>query len=720
VTAASSQTPAALGHYVALAGASTQSAAAIGHYVPVTGASSQTPAAAGYYVATAGASTQTAAPLGRYVSTTGQTAALMATAGYYVPVTGASSQTPAAEGYYVATEGASLQTPARYSYFAGATASTAEPLVNDGAAGALLAPLAVAGREIRLLQSLNSQRGIDNNGSATVHVPAGQTLQLGGTFTGAGALIKAGAGDLVLQTRPSGSLSVTAGSAQAPAGVAGSASVSAAGVLQISGTAGALNNQGTVKVGSSGLTVQGSFSASPGSLTELSLTGSGPGLTVQGAASLGGVLKLVNLTSAALQASPRYSLIAFALAPTGRFATIEGNELAGYSLLPVYDNASLSLQVQSVSMTSWAATPDQRSAAAALEQQRASATGDLRDVINNLTTGSVADGVKALAQINPRGAHAQVRALGSDTLELAQQFRIASAVSSIKPPTRLMGLQAAARQGTSAWASAYNRHSELDASTDSPARSIKTAGLSMGAQVELGEAGLSVVGGSVNRVRIETVGQDMRRHDDVNLLTVHAGWRANSHEIDVFAAAGSGKSQQSRHVEVAGLPTRTAQAQGDSTHYGLGARLSARWADPSWQPFVGASALWLRTGAMQESQADALNLSVQAHRSSTQTLELGLKWRSDPAASQWQSWRWTVELAGQFSRVQSDDMVQRLQGSAAPFVAAGYTRSGWGGKAMAGGVWALSKGSSLQFGATLQNTLQQTSQGLAASYARQW
>jgi hypothetical protein len=183
VTAASSQTPAALGHYVALAGASTQSAAAIGHYVPVTGASSQTPAAAGYYVATAGASTQTAAPLGRYVSTTGQTAALMATAGYYVPVTGASSQTPAAEGYYVATEGASLQTPARYSYFAGATASTAEPLVNDGAAGALLAPLAVAGREIRLLQSLNSQRGIDNNGSATVHVPAGQTLQLGGTFT---------------------------------------------------------------------------------------------------------------------------------------------------------------------------------------------------------------------------------------------------------------------------------------------------------------------------------------------------------------------------------------------------------------------------------------------------------------------------------------------------------------------------------------------------------
>jgi hypothetical protein len=242
----------------------------------------------------------------------------------------------------------------------------------------------------------------------------------------------------------------------------------------------------------------------------------------------------------------------------------------------------------------------------------------------------------------------------------------------------------------------------------------------MGAQIQLDETGQSVVGGSVNRVRLETLGDQFRRHDDVHLLTVHSGWQASAYEIDFFVAAGSGKSQQSRHIEMTGLTSRTAQAHGNSTHYGLGARLSPRGSYSSWQPFVGASVIWLRTSAMQETQADALNLSVDAHRSSTQTLEAGLKWRSEPAAADWQGWRWTAELAGYLSRVQSDDVVQRLQGGSTPFIAAGYTRSRWGGRAMAAGVWALSKASSVQLGAALQHTAHQSSQGIQASYARQW
>ena len=750
-TAAVSQTPASPGYYVNVAGAATQTAAPVGYYVagsaqlaaipadpgyyvPTTAGVTQTAASAGYFVNAPGLASQTPATPGYFVSTVAQTAAQMAMPGYYVPTTAATSQTAAAEGFFVALAGASAPTRAAYSYFVGQTASTEEPLTNNNSASASLPTLNIDGKTLKVIQTLLSQRSISNNAQASVDINAGQVLQLSGTLTGSGTLTQSGAGELVLNSRLPGALQINSGTATSNADIAGNVGIAAGASFQAGATVGSINNQGTLKVGATGLTIAGALTNASGSTTKLQLNAGATPLNVQGNTQLAGALTITVGSNVTLQNAQSYNLLHFGGSYSGTFGTVNAPTYAGFALTPHYGASDLTLQVAAVTFALQATTPDQLSAARVLDQARGSATGDLGNIITSLANSSGAAPGQALQVINPRTLQAQTAMRDISTLDVAQQFRSAPHVSQANsnvvdgvPKFSDFGLkfsgaspQLGSTNDLSAWALASTRRSDAAEDQDMASRSNDLSSQAVGVDFNVAGRWVQRVGLSLSNMRMSTQSAQYQAQEDTDMATAYGLMQLENKQLDVYAFVGQGKVQQSRTLELSGVGTRTANATVPTMQYGLGARLQWLDQDQMLQPFVAGSALWRQSAAFNESNAGAANLNVDAHSSNSQNLEVGLSLRS-PTATQFKgSWSWLAEVSANQLRTQSDDVVQRLEGSSLDMHSEGFQRNATGTKLMAAAHLAIDRRSDFQISATVSNQQGLSSQGLQLFYRLNW
>ncbi|MGQ9367163.1 autotransporter outer membrane beta-barrel domain-containing protein [Azospirillum sp. A39] len=163
----------------------------------------------------------------------------------------------------------------------------------DANLGAAAGGLTVTGGTLRTTGSFDSARSVTLTGGGTVDVADATTLQLSGTVSGDGALVKRGAGALVLTgANAYGGTVVEAGTLVGDAGsIAGDAAVAGALVFRQAGDgtyAGAISGQGgasVVKEGAGRLSLSGDSAAFAGTTTVAAGT-----LAVDG--TLGGVVEV--------------------------------------------------------------------------------------------------------------------------------------------------------------------------------------------------------------------------------------------------------------------------------------------------------------------------------------------------------------------------------------------------------------------------------------------
>ncbi|MCF5038600.1 autotransporter domain-containing protein, partial [Pseudomonas lactis] len=198
--------------------------------------------------------------------------------------------------------------------------------------------------------------------------------QFSGTLSGTGALIKQGAGALLLTgNQPfSGTVAVEegvlqVGNAANPGAVLGGQVTVANGAgLTGNGSVGSLVNNGSVTPDGGKLTVAGNFTnASTGALNLVITPSTTGSLAVGGTANLGGTLNVVNLAPYA--GATTYTLLT-AGAVNGTFATTNLENLAFLTTALNYSPTQVALAVSrnNVSYASVAATGNQRGVAAAL------------------------------------------------------------------------------------------------------------------------------------------------------------------------------------------------------------------------------------------------------------------------------------------------------------------------------------------------------------------
>ena len=641
-------------------------------------------------------------------------------AGYFVPSSAASSQTAAPEGFYVSAVGASAATRALYSYFVGQTASQEEPLTNNNSAASSLPALNMDNKVLKVIQTLQSQRNIQNNSVATLEVGSGFTLQLSGALSGSGAYTQTGTGQLILDTNLPGSLQINSGSAIAKANVVGNVAIAQGAIFQAGPSVGSINNLGTLKVGAGGLNVVQSLTAASTSTTEIQLNGSTPALTVQGTSVLGGTLKVMPSSGVNLQADQTYNLIQFGSTYSGTFSSINTLDFVGYKLTAIYGASDLSFKVQWLSLLPRATNSNQSSAASALDQLVPSAGADLRGIISGISNASNALSASALSQINPRTLHIQSADRSSNILELVQQFRSANAFTQISPQFRAMNLQASAKENVSAWVSSNHNKTDVAADQNMVSRSNTVSSQTVGIDFSPSFEKAYRLGMSLSKMRLNTQSTPYTGQDDADIATMYSMIQAKDKRVDLYAFFGQGNAQQTRNLDLPSVDARSAISTASTSQYGLGGRLQWQAAGQMLQPFVGASTLLQRTAAFNEANAGAANLSVNAHKSKSQSVELGLTLRSPEITPALGTWRWLVELSGNASKEQTDDVVQRLEGTSVDMKSAGDRRSSTGTKLLAAASLPIDRLSSLQLSASARNSQGQSVKGMQVSYRLSW
>ncbi|AZE72530.1 YapH protein [Pseudomonas synxantha] len=198
--------------------------------------------------------------------------------------------------------------------------------------------------------------------------------QFSGTLSGTGALVKQGAGALLLTgNQPfSGTVAVDEGvlqvgnAANPGAVLGGQVSVASGAGLTGNGSVGSLVNNGSVTPDGGKLSVAGNFTnASTGALNLVITPSTTGSLAVGGTANLGGTLNVINLAPYA--GATTYTLLT-AGAVNGTFATTNLENLAFLNTALNYSPTQVALAVSrnNVSYASVAATDNQRGVAAAL------------------------------------------------------------------------------------------------------------------------------------------------------------------------------------------------------------------------------------------------------------------------------------------------------------------------------------------------------------------
>ncbi|MEO0047483.1 MAG: hypothetical protein RLZZ410_442, partial [Pseudomonadota bacterium] len=626
-TGASAATAAELGRYVSTTGATATTAAGIGHYVSVTGASIATAAPLGRFVAVTGASAATLAGPGYYVNTVGASAQISATPGYYVSTSGATTQTAAPEGYFVNGFAAAAATPSSFSYIMGQLASTAEPLINDGAAGSSLPSLALDNKTIRIIRNLTSARSLDID-ATDINVNPGVNATLSGNVSGPGSLVKSGSGLLNLTGNVSiaGDLIASQGVLQVDTNLANRVIVSSGGALQGSGQINNLVNRGTVSIGGApgSIRVTGNYSSEPNSTLIINATPSAvPLFQIDGQAALAGNLSY-NLASGSYSTTSRYTVLQANGGIVGDLNLLPIST-AGYTIANRIDSNSISFELTYRDLSSIATTPNNFAIGSMLDQVKLTASGDLASVVNTISSLSSEDADLIFGRLTAN------QILGYAWAE-QQKFdlvtrTVANRLNSYSYSNHLNGVKDDEING---WVVLQGMGAKNSSRYLPSEQSVSSNGITVGADYKTNnEHGYDLWGASLSAIN-SNIGIKYGGifTGTTHILQGYGKKQIHDYSLDYSLAYGFGDAKQSRQINLINS-SRMASSNISNNGFDIFTRLSKYFSmgnSSELRPYAGVGYRTINIEDYKETGSQSLNLAVNSIKASAKTYQVGLKY----------------------------------------------------------------------------------------------
>lgn len=500
----------------------------------------------------------------------------------------------------------------------------------------------------------------------------GNTATVSGAISGTGGLTKAGAGTLVLSgtNTYSGGTAVNAGTLSVNGSLASGVTVNAGGIL---GGNGAIN--GAVNAASGGvlapgnsigtLTVSGSVNFAVGSVyrVEVDAAGNADRINVTGApgtATINGGTVDVQAGAGSYQASTQYTILNAGGGVSGSFAAVTSN-LAFLTPSLAYDanNVFLLLRRNDLGFAQAAGTPNQRSAAAAV-QAGSGSVGDMVAVVNAVTGLSVpqaqaafdAIGGASLVALRRAGeafaggfgqqlsrrlgvvasadASRQVATFGSPLLLAANDWQADGQGNSRRVAQAGMGVALDGAQQRSDprgfWLRGYGAGSNTDGDGNAAADTLRGSGLSIGVDTQVREGlvlGAALTSGT-SRVSFDSSADTGRSRG--NALGIYGSYVSGPWAFKGLASLAWNANHMDRVLTVGGL-SRIASADFDSRSQAVYAEATHDLPQAGYllQPLAALSYVRTRTDGFTETGAGALNLQVAGQTTTSTRSLLGAK-----------------------------------------------------------------------------------------------
>lgn len=467
-----------------------------------------------------------------------------------------------------------------------------------------------------------------------------------GTISGAGAVVKQGAGNLRFGGVQSytGSTSVQAGTLTVDGALASAVGLAGCATLAGSGSVGALTAApgAVVAPGSAAapygtLTVNGPYAGTGATLrVQVAPTGQSSLLQVNGPATVGGGQVDVWAAAGSYNATTTYTILD---ATGGVSGTFSGLAIDSAFLTPtlVYEpnRVRLTLARNGVNFLDAAQTPNQRAVAFALDRAGAAgAPGDMATVLSAVTnlsapaalaayesmgglmytllpTLGVSDATQFLRTLSQRmsslGAAPPARMAGSSPLQIADVRTDALADYS------LAAVPLVDQAGNAAWFSVYGLGGSMDGDASSGEYDNRIGGIVAGGDTRLGERWIVGGAASYSRWRVTNDGRDDRNDADAYRLGGYARYADGPLRVDAALAVARIDYDSARRIAF-GTLDRTASADyaGNQASARLEAAYGVAWRAYGIEPYANLTWVRERREAFDETGAASVDLSVSS------------------------------------------------------------------------------------------------------------
>src|SRR5579871_4781193 len=446
-------------------------------------------------------------------------------------------------------------------------------------------------------------------GTATV---AQGTLAIGGAFGGS-VQVNAGA---TLEVSPTGSLGAPAASTRRGITVA---------------TAGAAGTS----------TIAGDLTLAPGSIYQVSIgsDGTAPLLVTDGVARLGGAMLDVRL---GLQPATRVSetpLIAAINGLSGTVALHSTDPSIDTVVTPVGNTLVLSLLDMNAPLAAAATTGNAVRAGAAIDRIKAGATGDLANVVRELTAlddGSLSSALAAAAG-EIHASDVQMAALDAEAITDLVQGRMTDRRVVREHAQATSGRWQLGRQW---WAQLVGQTARFDATSDAHGGDATLGGVAVGMDQTLGQGWLVGVGGSYERGTLTLNGTTASSDFTAPRVLAYAGRTAGAWTLRAGSSLAWAANDTSRHMVFAatlapvfgGQPlfagvdrTATSAQRGLTTDVWSDVQSEAVAGGWAFQPRAGIRYAHFANDAWSESDAGALSLAAPAQATASAQADGGIR-----------------------------------------------------------------------------------------------
>ncbi len=504
-------------------------------------------------------------------------------------------------------------------------------------------------------------------GTGTLTTGDASSTIYAGTISGTGSLVKIGTGTFTLSgaNTYTGTTTIDAGSLSVTGSLASPVIISAAGTLKGNSTINAnVINKGTIAPGNSigTISIAGNYTQNAGSVyqVEVNEEGQSDKLNVGGTATLNGGTVAVMAESGIFRLRTPYTILT-AGSVVGTFADVTSN-LAFLTPSLSYDatHVYLLLARNSTDFSAVAYTGNQRAVASALDRIALSARGDMEDVINTLLylsssgargaydqmgglthsaltgvtfssfntyIGAIAERTKSFmpgGSSSPFAGRSGMLALGGDAASDAAGALIAA----------LGRAQGERSPSSGLWAQGYGSTGDRRADDISSRYGYDTSGMMAGFDRRVADSllfGISL-GHSSTRAH-------MKELPDKATISSYQGalygiYRNDPWYVSSVAAYGYNRYDTTRGISFGQIARRANVAYGGHTLGGYaeaGYRIAAAPVDVI--PMVSLAGSSLMRNSFQERDAGAMNLDVDAGRTSSLVGSLGVRLRKDYAVS---------------------------------------------------------------------------------------